>query len=282
LAGLVQQARTRFERAGITPDEAALDARLLARHVLGWDAAELLTRELEAPPPEFIDRFEPLVARRTSREPLAYITGTREFWNLVFEVSPAVLIPRPETELLVEAALELLPNRLGRLQVADVCTGSGCLAVALAVERPSAVILGTDISADALAVARRNAVRHQVDERIELLQSDLLENAPTSYDLIVSNPPYVPAGDAPRLQPEIREHEPAVALFAGPDGLDAIRRLVEQSVLRLKPGGFLIFEFGSGQDARVAELTAATPGLRLFEIRRDLQGIPRTATAIRE
>lgn len=267
--------------AGIDHGEAALDARLLAQHVLGWDAATFLTRETEPPPPGFAERFEPLVVRREAREPFAYIVGAREFWDLAFEVNPSVLIPRPETELLVEAALQMFPNCNAALYVADAGTGCGCIAVALAKERPAAVVLATDISPEALAVARRNAERHGVSARVELLETDLLHGAPEPFDLIVSNPPYVPAGRAPSLQPDVRDYEPAVALFAGDDGLDAIRRLVGESVLRLNPCGYLMFEFGIDQDEAVGQLIASTAGLRLAELRGDLQGIPRIAIATR-
>jgi release factor glutamine methyltransferase len=280
-AQLIVDARRRLESAGIDGNEAALDARLLAQHVLGWDAARLLTRETEDAPADFRDSFTALVARREAREPLAYITGQKEFWSLTFLVTPTVLVPRPETELLVEIALQLIPDREARFSAADAGTGSGCLAVALAKERPRAVVLATDIAAGALVVARLNAGRHGVSQRIEFLETDLLKGAPDPFDLILANPPYVPAVDGPSLQPEVRDYEPAVALFAGDDGLEAIRRLIAESVLRLNPGGSLVFEFGFGQEQAVEQLISATPGLRLQEIRQDLQGIPRAAVATR-
>ncbi|MQA28906.1 MAG: peptide chain release factor N(5)-glutamine methyltransferase [Luteitalea sp.] len=280
LRGHVLAARARLERAGLTPDEAALDARLLAQHVLGWDAARFFTAETEPAPDHFVERYAPLVDRRLEREPLPYITGTREFWDLTFEVSPAVLIPRPETELLVEVALERWPPA-APLRVADVCTGSGCVAVALARERPGSVILATDLSADALEIARRNAARHHVGEQVRFLRTDLLEGAPGPFDLIVSNPPYVPEGDRFSLQREVIDYEPALALFAGEDGLDAIVRLTDQAVSRLTPDGLLAFEFGAGQEPRIQELMARTDRLRLVEVKNDLQGIPRTAVVIR-
>jgi len=280
-AQLISDARRRLASAGIDGNEAALDARLLAQHVLGWDTARLLTRETEDAPPDFCDSFAALVARREAREPLAYVTGRKEFWNLTFVVMPTVLVPRPETELLVEIALERFPDREARFSAVDAGTGSGCLAVAIAKERPRAVVLATDISAGALAIARLNAGRHGVSPRIEFLETDLLQNAPDPFDLIVSNPPYVPSVDAPALQPEVRDYEPAVALFAGEDGLDAIRRLIAESVRRLNPGGALVFEFGFGQDQAIEQLVSAAAGLRLTDIRKDLQGIPRAAIATR-
>jgi release factor glutamine methyltransferase len=278
---LIAGARRQLESAGIDGNEAALDARLLAQHVLGWDTARLLTHEIEEAPADFRDSFTALVARREAREPLAYITGQKEFWNLTFLVTPTVLVPRPETELLVEIALQLFPDRESRFCAADAGTGSGCIAVSLAKERPRAVVLATDIAAGALAIARVNAGRHGVSQRIEFLETDLLDGAPDPFDLIVSNPPYIALVDGPSLQQEVRDYEPAVALFAGEDGLDAIRRLVAASVLRLNPRGSLVFEFGFGQEQAVEQLVSATPGLRLQEIRKDLQSIPRAAVAIR-
>jgi release factor glutamine methyltransferase len=274
-------ARRELESAGIDPNEAAIDARVLAQHVLGWDAAELLTRETRTSTTDFDERFRSAITRRASREPVAYIVGEKEFWNLTFTVTPAVLIPRPETELLVEAALQLFPNHTARFYAADAGTGSGCIAVALATERPRLVVLATDISAAALDVARTNAERHAVASRIEFLETDLLSGAPDPFDVIVSNPPYVPAVQARSLQPEVRDYEPAVALFAGEDGLVAIRRLIGESVLRLNPGGYLIFEFGFGQAEAVEQIILATAGLRMVDIRSDLQRIPRVAIAVR-
>ena len=278
----VAKARERLRRAGITPEEADLDARLLAQKLLGWDAARFLTSANEPEPADFAALYEPLVARREGREPLAYITGRQEFWGLDFEISPAVLIPRPETELIVEAALERFPDRHASLEAADVCTGSGCLAVALAHERPGARIVAADVSADALRTARRNADRHGVGDRVELVQADVLDGTGhRAADLIVSNPPYVPEGDRATLQAEVRDHEPAIALFAGEDGLAIIRRLVDQSTGRLKTGGLLIFEFGLGQADAVRELISRRPGLTMLDVKQDLQGIPRTAVARR-
>jgi release factor glutamine methyltransferase len=278
----VAKGRERLRRAGITPEEADLDARLLAQKVLGWDAARFLTSANEPERADFAALYDPLVARREGREPLAYITGRQEFWGLELEVSPAVLIPRPETELIVEAALERFPDRHASLEVADVCTGSGCLAVALAHERPGARIVAADVSADALRTARRNADRHRVADRIQFVQADVLDGTGNkAADLIVSNPPYVPEGDRATLPPEVRDHEPPIALFAGEDGLAIIRRLVDQSTGRLRTGGLLIFEFGLGQADAVRELISQTSGLTMLDVKQDLQGIPRTAVARR-
>ncbi len=276
----VAEARERLKAAGITPDEADLDARFLAEHVLGWDGARFFSAAADPEPPGFMARYEELIARRAAREPMAYIIGATEFWNLSFEVSPAVLIPRPESELIVELALGSTSARAVTV-AADVCTGSGCLAVALARERPMMSIVATDISEPALVVARRNASLHRVASRIQFERTNLLDDVDGTFDLIVSNPPYVCDGDYPSLPPEVRDHEPPVALLAGADGLETIRRLVEMAPARLSPTGQLVFEIGFGQAEDAAALVNATPGLSLVEIRPDLQGIPRTVVARR-
>lgn len=273
---LVADARRRLRAAGIQRDEAALDARLLAQHVLGWDAARLLTHGDEPATPAFQQAFEALVARRIGREPLAYITGTREFWNLAIEVTPAVLVPRPETELLLEAALEHFDRGLA-LRIVDICTGSGCVGVGLAREFPKATVTASDISADALDVARRNVAKYGLASRIRCIEADLLAGLAGPFDLIVANPPYIPAGEEKTLQPEVRDFEPAGALFAGADGLRIIRRLVLDAVPALAPEGLLIFEFGAGQDVAVEQLIDDVPALTLLEVKHDLQDIPRAA-----
>ena len=277
----VTAAWQRLRAAGIGPEEATLSARLLAQELLGWDAARFFTAANQPEPEDFPARYEALVARRAAREPLPYITGRREFWNLSFEVSPAVLIPRHETEVVVEIALELFPDRDAAHAIADACTGSGCLAVAMAREYVGARVVATDLSADALLIARRNAVRHDVADRIALIQTNVLGGILRRFDLIVANPPYVSDRDQPALQPEVRDHEPEVALFGGGDGLFVIRTLLEQAIAHLKLGGFLVFEFGFWQGEAVSDLISSTPGLTMTEVRPDLQGIPRAAVAQR-
>jgi release factor glutamine methyltransferase len=279
----VEAARTRLRTAGVPDAEADLDARLLARHVLGWDAARLLTDGTAAASDGFQAAYDALIARRTAREPMAYILGHQEFWGLPFAVGPSVLIPRPETEVLVEAALEQLPAAAA-LDVLDVGTGSGCVAIAIAHDRPHTRVVAVDLSREALAIARANAARHGVGDRMTFACGDLLDVPSLSertFDVIVSNPPYVADGDRLSLQPEVRDYEPAAALFAGRDGLSIVRRLVAQSVSHLHRGGFLMFEIGMGQNEAVRELISATPGLTMIDMKRDLQGIPRTATARR-
>lgn len=277
----VADARARLGEAGLSTKSAELDARLLAQSALGWTAERFLVSAHEDAPAAFAAAYEALVARRLAREPLAYIVGSREFWGLPFAVSPAVLIPRPETELIVEAALQLFPDVNQALRAADACTGSGCVAVALAHERPAASIVATDISRDALAVAEDNARRHGVSERVSFKHTDMLEGVDGPFDVITGNPPYVAERDRPGLQPEVRDHEPNVALFGGPNGFGLVERLVAEAATRLVDGGYLLFEFGLGQDEQVEALVATTDGLTLVDLRRDLQGIARTAVVRR-
>ncbi|HVB38547.1 MAG TPA: peptide chain release factor N(5)-glutamine methyltransferase [Vicinamibacterales bacterium] len=278
----ILEARDRLVRAGLAPAEADFDARLLARHVLGWDAARLLTEQREPEPPDFAARYDAIVARRAGREPVAYITGVREFWGLPFAVSPDVLIPRPDTELLVEEAVTELRDSSAwgspeRAVIVDVGTGSGCVAISLAREMPGAFVVATDVSPAALQVARRNAGRLVPENPPRFVRADMLSGLRLLADVIVSNPPYVREGDAPGLTPEVRDREPSPALFGGTDGLVLIRRLLEQAPSRLRPGGRLLFEFGCGQDDAVEELISADGRYTIIGIRRDLQGIPRAA-----
>ncbi len=276
----VIDARERFLRAGIPPDQAAIDAEILVRHVLGQDRATYLARRDEPIPDDDFERLEAMVRRREGREPVAYILGEREFWGLSFLVSPAVLIPRPETEAIVERALALMNDARRAWRLADVGTGSGCLAVALAHERGNATVIATDISEPALGVAAANALRHGVDSRIRLIRTSLLDDVPGPFDLIVANPPYVPAGTRGGLQPDVRDYEPETAVFGhGADGLDEVRLLLTQTPERLAPGGWLLMEFGFGQGDAVRAAVNAVPELRLVEVLRDLQGHERTLVA---
>ena len=270
----VTEASRRLAEAGIDARDAAFDAEVLARHALGWDRAAYLARWREPAPAGFEDRFEALVARRRRREPVARITGRREFWGLDLEITPAVLVPRPESELLVETALVRLGDRTTRWELADIGTGSGCLAIALARELPRARVTATDVCPDALAVARRNAARHGVADRIAFHRADLLDGLPGPCDLILSNPPYVPDAIVGTLPPEVSHHDPALALRGGPDGLDTVRRLVAAAAERLRPGGGLVMEVGAGQSGDAAAI-AQRAGLQVVDIRPDLQGIPR-------
>jgi len=271
----VSRAASELATSGISADRARFDAEVLARHVLGWDRARYLADRRGEAPADFGPRFDTVVGRRLLREPVAYIVGTREFWGLEFEVTPAVLIPRPETELVVEEVVAAAAGDPPR-KIIDVGTGSGCLAVVLASLFAEARITAIDIAPGALAVAKRNAERHGVASRTWFVQTDLLEGISLQADLIVSNPPYVASLAAPALQPEVRDHEPALALFSGPAGLDAIERLLAQATRCLRPGGRLISEFGLGHEEAVRGLIARG-GWVLEKIREDLQGIARVA-----
>jgi release factor glutamine methyltransferase len=270
-------ARDTLESAGISTRTARLDADLLARHVLGWDHARWLTHRDETADAGFVDRYGALIARRLQREPVAQIRGVQEFWGRDFHVSPAVLTPRPETEILVEIASDYLRTHPSA-RVVDVGTGSGCIAVTLALEHPTALIEATDLSSAALSVARQNAERLGAG-RIRLHHGSYLAGITGPIDLIVSNPPYVPSAVARALAPEVREYEPAIALFGGEDGLHAVRALLREAGKVLRADGLLVLEVGYDQADAVAEAVRGIGGLTLIEIRDDLQGIPRVVLA---
>ena len=272
---LVRGARERFVNAGISANLATLDAEVLARQVLGWDRARFLTDRNEKASSMFLLNYEPLVSRRERREPVSYILGSREFWGLDFEVGPDVLIPRPETEMIVEETIALV-GRQAAPRIVDVGTGSGCIAIVLAREIPGARIIATDVSAEALRVARRNAARHGVADRVTFVETSFLDGLEEGADVVVSNPPYVPSLSRPALTPEVRDYEPRVAVFSGEDGLDGLRSVLEGAAATLAPGGWLVMEFGCGQDDCVTALVNAVNGLELVKVRHDLQDIPRT------
>jgi release factor glutamine methyltransferase len=269
-------ARQRLVAAGIAADEAAIDVDMYARTILGWDRVRLLT-EQQAPAPAALEpRFSEWLSRREQKEPSAYILGVREFWGLEFEVSPAVLIPRPESEFIVEEALARV-NGSGSPAIADVGTGSGCIAIAIARSVPGARVVATDISGDALQVARRNAKRNGVADRVQFVETSYMDGIDGPFDVITSNPPYVKEQDRQYVSRAVVRYEPHVALFGGDDGLSGVRAVLEAARFRLAPGGWLIFEFGLGQDDEVGEIVAGYAEYRLDGIRSDLQGIPRTA-----
>lgn len=250
---------------------------LYARTILGWDAARLLTERAAPTPPALEPCFSEWIARRAQREPSAYIIGHREFWGLDYLVSPAVLIPRPESELIVEEALARLRDAEAP-RLADVGTGSGCLGLSIAHDLPGARVVATDISRAALAVARDNAVRLRVADRVMFLQTSYLDGvASAPFDAIVANPPYVKDTDKPALSRQVIAYEPHVALFGGDDGLRGVRGVLDAGRDRLRAGGWLITEFGLGQDEEVRELVGGYAMYRLESIKEDFQGIPRTA-----
>jgi len=276
----VADGRRRLVKAGIPDAEAELDARLLAQQACHWDTTRYFLESEQPSTRAFETTFDTLLRRRERREPMAYILGHQEFWGLDIEVTPDVLIPRPETELLIEIAQGLLDH--GRpLLLADVGTGSGCIAVTLAKTFPLARVTATDLSTAALNVAMRNAERHAVADRIEFVHTSLLDQIQRQFDFIASNPPYVPDTTRDTLQPEVRDFEPQGALFGGADGLAIIRQLLHSAGKRLNTRAALVFEFGFGQAQDVAALIAGVPGIEMTAMRNDLQGIPRAAIVTR-
>ena len=267
-----------LRRAGVP--EARREAASLLAHVIGRDRTYIITHAERPLSPADVRRFGEYVERRATGEPLQYITGHQEFFNLDFEVTPDVLIPRPETELLVERALDLLGTANMPQLICDVGTGSGCISITILHERPRVRAVGLDISEPALGVAARNATRHGVRERLALVASDcfaaLDERARAPFTMIVSNPPYVAAAAFAELQREVREHEPRIALTPGGlDGLDVIRRLLIDAPRFLDSGGHLLMEIGFDQHAAIIEMID-TEVWQLLDIHKDLQGIPRT------
>jgi release factor glutamine methyltransferase len=259
-------------------EHAHRDAELLLLHTLQIPRVTLIAypdRDLSADQQAL---YQIAISRRLQLEPIQYITGEQEFYGLRLHVSPAVLIPRPETEHLVEAVLALLPANQP-LKLADIGTGSGAIAIALAVHLPLAQITALDLSTEALAVATSNAREHSVANRIDFFESDLLaavDNRTETFDALVSNPPYIPESDRATLHPQVREHEPATALFAGETGLDIYRRLVPQALSALKPNGLLALEIGHGQREHLTQLLAGWNDVSFVN---DLQQIPRVALA---
>lgn len=268
-------ARARLIAAGIRSDEAAIDVDLYACTILGWDRAKLLTERASATPTQLEPRFSQWIARRERREPSAMIVGTREFWGLDFIVSPAVLIPRPETELVVEEAITRLRGLAGA-RIADIGTGSGCIAVSIAHELHAAHVVATDVSTEALKVASANAERHGVADRIEFVTASYLGGIDGDFDLIAANPPYVRDRDKPALTREVH-FEPDVALFGGETGLRDIEGVLDTAIAKLRPRGWLVMEFGFGQEDDVRALVEKRPLLRFEGVREDLQGLARTA-----
>jgi len=256
------------------------DAELLLLHALALPRTTIYSHPGRLLSEKEQAIYAGVIGRRLASEPVQYITGTQDFFGLAFEVGPGVLIPRPETELLVEAALDRLPRNQST-KILDVGTGTGAIAIALASRLQLAQLTAVDLSAAALEIARRNIRRYNFESRIELLQSDLLEElqgAAPRFDAILSNPPYVPQRDRAEMHPQVRDYEPALALFAGTDGLEIYRRLIPQARSALTQRGLLAMEIGYGQRGAVGELLAGWNGVQFLD---DLQGIPRVAIARR-
>jgi release factor glutamine methyltransferase len=267
----VQAARARLAAVSQNPRR---DAELLLAHALGWDQAALLTHPEHILTPTEADRFESMLSRREACEPMQYILGSQEFFGLRFEVSPAVLIPRPETEHLVEAVLDLFGGNSAP-RIVDVGTGSGAIAIALAHAMPAARITAVDCSPAALAIAQHNALQHGVTERVTFLQADLLGSVQEKdFDAVVSNPPYIANEEA--LEPQVFNYEPHTALYAGPTGLEIYERLIPQARAALKPDGWLMMEIGHGQQAALESLLYGWDAINFVS---DLQGIPRVVLA---
>jgi len=259
-------------------EHAHRDAELLLLHILQISRVTLIAypdRDLSSAQDAL---YQSAIRRRLQLEPIQYIIGEQEFYGLRLHVSPAVLIPRPETEHLIEAVLKLLPSNQP-VKLVDVGTGSGAIAIALSVHLPLAAIIAVDLSLDSLAIAEQNAREHNVADRIQFLRSDLLaaiESQGPTFDAIVSNPPYIPESDRATLHPQVREHEPAAALFAGETGLDIYRRLIPEALSALQPNGTLALEIGYGQQQSLGHLLTGWNDVTFVN---DLQQIPRVVLA---
>ena len=281
----INKATNLLSSAGITT--ARLDAEVLLSHIIRKDRIWLITHKDDVLDDKDRWDFDEALRRRAKREPLQYLIGNQEFWGLEFKVTPDVLIPRPETELIVEAALALVPDRNRPVRIVDLCTGSGCIAVSLAKELTSARIIATDASEKALAAARENARDHGVSGRIRYLEGDLfvpLEELDIrgQVDIIVSNPPYVREGDLPTLQPEVKVYEPLMALIAGPEGTEIAMRIIRNATEYLKKNGSLIMEMGVEQATALTQMVEATGAYGKPAILKDLAGIDRVIVAKRK
>jgi release factor glutamine methyltransferase len=290
--GIAQLEREKVPSAGLA-------AELLLMHVIARDRAWIYAHPETELDPAHREKYFSLIARRASGEPTQHLTGHQEFWGLDFEVTRDVLIPRPETEHVIEVSLERLglnvesglQRRNEKFRIADVGTGSGCIGIVLAHELPSASIVATDISVAALEVARRNAARHGVSDRIEFAECNLLDKfshqSPVTshpsplFDLIVSNPPYIGRWEESTLAREVREHEPEAALYGGEIGTEIYAPLIVQSAALLKPGGLLVLELGHTSAVHVSKLLNSSEWTSA-KITNDLAGIPRVASAVRK
>jgi release factor glutamine methyltransferase len=281
IAEAIKKAKLTLSAHGV--DNAMLDAEVLLRFILGKDRTWVITHANEPLDAERSRHFAEVVDRRATREPLQYITGKQEFCGIEFIVTPDVLIPRPETELVVESAIRTAGKRQG-LTVIDLCTGSGCIAVSLAKELPGARIFATDVSEKALSVARENARRQDVSDRIRFVEGDLFEplaefDIRGKVDILTANPPYIRSGDLRGLQPEVRDFEPEIALIAGPRGKELHQKIIDRAPAFLKKHGSLIMEMGEGQADALAKIVSESGSYESPEILKDLAGIERVIVA---
>lgn len=276
---LIETGTEYLKRGGI-PD-AEREARHLACHITGSNLAGLFLRYTEEVSSDTAGVYLEMVSRRMKREPLQYITGIQEFWGLSFKVTGDVFIPRPETEIVVEEAIKVIRNIEGRRPlVVDMCTGCGCIGISIAREC-GAVVYGVDISGRALSVAEENACMNGVVDRMVFLEGDLfspLTPPEGGFDLLVSNPPYIPEGDMDGLSPEVRDYEPRIALCGGEDGLEIIRRILKDAPMYVRSGGYIIFEIGYGQAEGVRRIVEDRGGFESMDIRRDYSGIERVVS----
>lgn len=278
IAELLAEGRRRLEEAAIASP--SLDARILLAHAAGLDQAGVIAASSAMADAETRSCFGALIERRCAGEPVSRIIGKREFFGLEFRLDASVLDPRPETEMLVEAAIADHALARGQVRFADIGTGSGAIAIAILVHLPGAVAVATDISREALAVARDNAVRHGVADRLTFVRTSILEDCSGEFDFLVANPPYIPSDDIAYLQAEVRMFDPKTALDGGADGLDIVRAIAASAGRRLKPGGRLYLELGIGQVEAVREIVIHH-GLDVGSINTDLSGLPRMLIARR-
>ena len=279
---LIRWTDERFKKEGLpTP---RLDAEVLLAETLGVDRVDLYVRFDQPLHPEELARFKKRIQRRLKREPVAYIIGKREFWSLSFKVTPDVLIPRPETEVLVAEALKVLSQQektRGQVLILEIGTGSGAVSVALAKELPMASLIATDLSRKALVIAGENAHQHGVERQIQFLYGDLFDvlEKEAKFDLILTNPPYIPRDQLPSLIPEVRDFEPRIALEGGIDGLGFFRRALPKVAGFLNPGGWFLSEIGTGQDQEVRRIAEENPDLDSLDFVNDLAGLKRVFKA---
>jgi release factor glutamine methyltransferase len=282
LTETLNSAAITLSTAGIA--NARLDAEVLLSHIIHRDRVWLITHRDDVLDDKNQRDFDEAIERRSKREPLQYIIGNQEFWGLEFKVTPDVLIPRPETEFIIEAAIAMVQDRNKPVRIIDLCTGSGCIAVSLAKELANAHVIATDASEKALAVARENTRDHGVADRIRYLEGDLFEplkelDIRGQIDIIVSNPPYVRESDLAALQSEVKDYEPLMALVAGPEGTEIAQRIIRHATEYLKKNGALIMEMGLGQAGALTRMTEATGAYGKSEVLKDLAGIERVIVA---